>query len=313
MDEEEYLQCRRTERIVYRCHCDRFSRMGWALLSILAASLGISIAALPLLRTVPALVEEPLFQWLVSLFSVYGVGFFLFCMIISPVPSVPPRERKPLGPLRFGQVYLISIAALYLSSFLSVAVLNFFGDLLDHPISNPISDMLEFPIPLTLSLTCLAAPICEELIFRKLMLDRLRPYGDRFAVMVSALAFGLLHGNFYQFLYAFALGCVFGYVVLRTGCVWQTMLLHALINGISAGLLPLAEHFGERGETVLSVGIVAAIGLGILFFVTSRRELYFEPGDAQLSEGRKWRILFGSPGFLLFGLCSIAQAIWIVI
>ena len=45
-------------------------------------------------------------------------------------------------------------------------------------------------------------------MFRKLLIDRIVPFGQRVAVVVSGLAFGLFHGNFYQFFYAFSLGAV---------------------------------------------------------------------------------------------------------
>ena len=74
------------------------------------------------------------------------------------------------------------------------------------------------------------APIMEELIFRKLVLDRLAGYGPAVAMSVSALVFGLAHGNFYQFFYAFLLGLIFAYIYLRTGKVRYSMMLHMMVN-----------------------------------------------------------------------------------
>ena len=42
--------------------------------------------------------------------------------------------------------------------------------------------------------------------------------------------FGLFHGNFGQFFYAFAVGSVFAYVALRTGGIRYTVVLHFLVN-----------------------------------------------------------------------------------
>ena len=44
------------------------------------------------------------------------------------------------------------------------------------------------------------APVMEELVFRKYLVDRLVPYGQKTAVVLSGLFFGLFHGNFISFL-----------------------------------------------------------------------------------------------------------------
>ena len=217
-----------------------------------------------------------------------------------------------MGPLRFGQLWAISVAALYLSSAVTQLLLTLIGTARGRPVSNPVDQMLEYPLVCNLLLMCVAAPVCEEIMFRRLILDRLRPYGDAFAVVASALAFGLMHGNLSQFLYAFTLGCVFGYVALGTGRIWYTILLHALINSISALLLPLAQQRGETAVGVLSLAILAAVLLGIVFLIALRRDIVLNPGKVALGEGTKWRVLFTSPGFLLFCLASAAQAVLVL-
>ena len=42
--------------------------------------------------------------------------------------------------------------------------------------------------------------------------------------------FGLFHGNFSQMFGAFTVGLVFGFVYLKTGKIYYTMIMHALIN-----------------------------------------------------------------------------------
>lgn len=61
------------------------------------------------------------------------------------------------------------------------------------------------------------APICEEILFRKILIDRIRLYGDKAAILVSSVVFGLSHGNFYQFFYAFGIGLVLAIFIFRRG------------------------------------------------------------------------------------------------
>lgn len=305
--EEPNLQARQDRAARLRPHCQRMSRIGWALLSYMAAALVLQLAAVPVLRLVPRLLEQPLFSWGFSLVVSYGVCFPLFCVILGRTGEVVPRRQR-VGPLRFGQLAAISVAALYLSSLITQAITALIAAGRGRPVVDPVEQMVDYPLICNLLLLCVAAPVCEEIMFRRLILDRLRPYGDAFAVVASALAFGLMHGNLSQLLYAFALGCVFGYVALITGRIWHTILLHALINSISALLLPLAQRLGEQAEAALSLAVLAAVLLGIVFFVALRRDILLLPGVVELEEGTKWRLLLTSPGFLLFCLAAAAQA-----
>ena len=58
------------------------------------------------------------------------------------------------------------------------------------------------------------APLSEEILFRGLVLDTLRPYGKRFAIFGSAVLFGLFHGNLLQTPYAFGVGLLLGYAAV---------------------------------------------------------------------------------------------------
>ena len=132
-----------------------------------------------------------------------------------------------------------------------------------------INAMVTSGIPTGIMMTVVIAPILEELIFRKLMLDRIRNYGEKTAIVFSALCFGLFHGNLTQFLYAFMIGLFLGYVYCKTGKVLYTMIMHALVNLISSSVMmfmPMVS-FGAIGTViVLSLGVVVA-ALLIMGFV----------------------------------------------
>jgi len=73
-------------------------------------------------------------------------------------------------------------------------------------------------------------PLLEELLFRKILIDRTRAFGEKNAILFSALLFGLVHTNMFQFFYAFGIGLIFGYIYVRTGKVLYTWVMHAAIN-----------------------------------------------------------------------------------
>lgn len=81
------------------------------------------------------------------------------------------------------------------------------------------------------------APVFEEFIFRGAVLELLKPYGSGLAVFVSAFCFGIYHGNFQQFFYAFALGICLGYIAIATRSIFCTTLLHAMFNAVGGIIL----------------------------------------------------------------------------
>lgn len=112
------------------------------------------------------------------------------------------------------------------------------------------------------------APIWEELLFRGYVLRTLRPYGKRFAVLGSALLFGLFHGNLLQTPYAVMIGLVLGYVTVEYSILWA-ILLHMFNNLVLADFLTrLTASWSEMAYGTLNLilfGGSAVISLRILF------------------------------------------------
>ena len=81
------------------------------------------------------------------------------------------------------------------------------------------------------------APVFEEFVFRGAVMNLLKPYGSGLAVFVSAFGFGIYHGNFQQFFYAFALGICLGYVAYATNSLFCSTILHAMFNAVSGVIL----------------------------------------------------------------------------
>ena len=289
-------------------HRGVFSRVGGALLAQMAGMLAAQGAAMAAAgRLAPQLAGQPLFLGLVGAVSAYGVGFPLFWLVIRPAPAAPaPAARRPLSPAGLGRAFLISMAALYLANLATLLLLGLVGRLRGAPVVNPVDSIQGYPLPFTLLLTCAVAPALEEAAFRGLLLRRLLPYGEKFAVFASALCFGLFHGNLNQLLYTFVLGLIFAYVTLKTGCLGQAVILHALVNLMGAGLPPLAEALGERGDALLGGAAAVFLVCGTLLFLFRVRTISFARGGWPLPEGRKWRLFLLSPGMLCFLLLSAA-------
>lgn len=107
----------------------------------------------------------------------------------------------------------------------------------------------------------IVAPVAEEAVFRWLIYLRLRDYlRVPASVLISALLFGIYHGNVEQFIYATLLGCLFAYFMEMTGSLYASVLLH-----IGANVWSL--FYSEFGLWLLqksAIGILTGINFLLL-------------------------------------------------
>ncbi len=134
-------------------------------------------------------------------------------------------------------------------------VTSILSDLLHIDLLNPLTEQVE-KMTTAENFLCLAvlAPIFEEFLFRKLLLDRISAYGDGIAAFLSAFLFGVVHCNLYQFFYAFLLGLLFAYVYLHTERLRYGILLHAAFN-FFFGFLPewISSHIEAYNPALITV------------------------------------------------------------
>ena len=76
------------------------------------------------------------------------------------------------------------------------------------------------------------APFIEEVLFRGLIINELKgkmPFV--LVIIIQALIFGLIHGNWLQIAYASILGILLGLISTWSRSVWPAIILHISMNG----------------------------------------------------------------------------------
>lgn len=129
-----------------------------------------------------------------------------------------------------------------------------------------VSDQLfSSPVWLQMIGVGIVIPIVEELTFRALGFRRLRDHMSFFsAAMISALCFGVFHGNVVQGIYAFALGYLMAWVYERYDSFMAPVLLHCAAN-IASVLLTLTAV----GELVYRNSITIWISTIVMIILTA--------------------------------------------
>lgn len=244
-----------------------------------------------------------------AMFSIFAIMLpfaagLCFIKLVQKDTVILPLD-KPKSKTLFFSSLGIAFLALVLSNFLtSLGVLlfeqlGFSFDSSESEVPETISDFLweVFAVGIV-------PAVVEEFAMRGVTLQSLRKYGDKFAVIVSAVLFGLMHGNATQAPFAFLLGLVIAWLVIKTESLWTGIAIH-LMNNFYAICVTLV---GDRCSTGVYVAIVGAINIvGMMLGLFALVMLI----DNHREEFRFKRIYKWEP--YLFTILSIPMAAAIVI
>jgi len=155
---------------------------------------------------------------------------------------------------------------------------RFFGEWWEN-INNIFEKMLKNSTYMIL-ITCIFAPILEEILFRGILQKGLINKGILHirAIFLSSFIFGVVHANPWQFISASILGVILGWVYHKTKTLLLPILLHAFNNIVSCILAlnkkqSFADYLGISTECALIFGIVLVLIFGYLFYRT-KKDLY---------------------------------------
>jgi len=165
-------------------------------------------------------------------------------------------------------VYIaISLTLMWIGNLIGLTITEILGNLIQSEIANPIVETIDSSSVYTnLLLMVIMAPIFEEIIFRKLLIDRTIKYGKGVSILLSALIFGLFHGNLNQFFYAFLIGGFFAYVYIKTGKIIYTILLHLTVNFFGSIISVIVGNSLNNMNTMANLPIADA-GIIIIYFL----------------------------------------------
>lgn len=132
------------------------------------------------------------------------------------------------------------------------------------------------PLLLFFLSTAILPAAIEEFAMRTVTMQAMRKYGDRFAIIMSSLVFGLMHRNAVQGIFAFIAGVVFGYITIATKSVWTAVVVHSLNNGAYVLFNVINESNAALFEKIYPIFLTAVfvIGLGcsVPFLMSSNRQ-----------------------------------------
>lgn len=155
----------------------------------------------------------------------------------------------------------------------------------------------------------LVGPICEEVMFRGVLMKELKPLGKNFAIFTSALAFGLFHDDVVQGTFAFLFGLILGFVAMEYSLVWS-IALHIFNNAILSGVIDtlLAGRLSDSGYVVYSIilALVGVIGSVVVLAFYGRSLTQYRRENRSIPDTYAG---WASPAFIAFVVLNAVVAI----
>lgn len=312
IDDEEYLTARSNQSTVG-------TSLFVFLISMVCSCLFLSAVAKELMPE--NLYKTPLVLILISLICQYAIALPISFSIMRNVP-VAKASQFTMTTKQFIGFFAVSYPIIFVGNYIGTFLSYLLSD--GYSLNRVEKLALSSGILQNILFFVIIAPIIEEFIFRKLILDRLRMYGEKRAIVFSALAFALFHMNLFQFFYTFGVGLLFGYMYVRTSRLRYSILLHMIINlqGSVIPILIMRQLVNANGKmininklakselsqiplNILIIGFYGMFMLGMLIFgivilARCKHYLVFFEAPNEISGSRGTKALYGSASVISF-------------
>ena len=260
-----------------------------------------------------------------------GVPLYLIAMPIAVMlmgkSTVIETRKFDMKPGLFFKLLLMCLPMMWVGSV--------FGSMLSMVLSNGeatdrVADLAMQTNIWNVVFLVIVGPIFEEWLFRKQLIDHTRKYGEKTAILLSGLAFGLFHMNLFQFFYAFLLGLMFGYVYTRTSKLRYSTAMHMIINFNGGVLAPWVltrvdldqlekvseaaengnaaamEQWASQNVEGLAIMLVyfvlygAVILAGFVLLIRNFKRFEFYTAPEELPRGTRAKTVCGNVGMIMF-------------
>lgn len=238
--------------------------------------------------------------------SVYAFSLLLPAVTVSFLYDKKYVPFSPSHPIPFFFAFLLILSAVGMcmfSNIINAFVSTFFREIGANVPESP-QLMVNTPLSFILNLFTIAVlpALLEEMIWRGYILRSFRAYGDGFAVVVSALLFGLMHGNLRQIPFAFIVGLCLGFLYVCTNNIWIPIVVHFLNNGISVTMEYVSFSLSDDAVSWFYAYVIyglMALGLlsALLLLLCYRGRLRLNRPPSVLGTMGRYRALFAAPLF----------------
>ncbi len=293
---EQYLKY--AEKIKQKEHLKRIgSKCGLAVILYVAISYGLSFLIIFTSWIFPSIskvyndtVTSLAFDVILTLLSI-GIPFLFIHFSL--------RKEKLSDVLPYGTTHNKEASIYLVMMFVPIMIFSaiginyvsaYFQEVLGIEFTSSVSDMslegVSGTLLGTLSVAIVPA-IVEETAIRGIIMQPLRKYGDKFAIILSSVVFACMHGNMVQIPYTIVGGLLLGYLAIATGSLWPSVILHFINNFYSVIVVSASDNLGENASVVVTlimfIGFVTIGVIGLMKFTKLKYKTTLSKGECDLT------------------------------
>ena len=253
----------------------------------------------------------------------YILPFPIFYWLMKKLDDVE-TEKAGISVKTFILYTGITITLMWIGNMAGLIITMLLSGAMQSDIANPVQQLINSAdIWINLLVISIFAPICEEILFRKFLIDRTIKYGAKVSIILSAVLFAFFHGNLNQFFYAFLMGGFFAYVYIRTGKITYTIILHAIVNFMGSVMsLILANSVTNIQITPNPVDAVIILGYIViilsflligLYGLTRIKKARFNGSKTKINLKNPFKTVYLNLGMILFILFFIGEMVYQVL
>lgn len=157
------------------------------------------------------------------------------------------------------------------------------------------------------------APVTEEILYRGMILRNLSVVNTRFAIVASALMFGLMHGNLMQCIIGFLIGLLFAAATIKAQSIWPAIIGHMTINANAMLLNLMTSLLTTEQLGIFTLCWMAALLLaGVVFTIIMRkknREFFTFAKVAEEQREYTWKLFLKRPAVWIFAIIYLVMII----
>lgn len=243
---------------------------------------------------------QPMLKTLIGLISLYGVGLFIFIKIISKIPNTKIEKCKVNGK---------TITLCFLLQFTAIIIMSLITNIIGSISGQEINIDLNTLTPYMIFLLLIFNPIIEEFVFRKLFADKLLKYGELFYMLVSSFCFAIVHGvslGIPQIVYTFILGMIWSYLVVKTGNIKLSIILHSLSNLFGSIISQLLNKISIEVLGMYSMFMILLGIIGFICFLKNKKKVVLDNKN-KLFDKTIIKEMFTNKGILVYSLITITM------
>lgn len=264
-----------------------------------------------------------LITYLVSFFPLYLIAFPVLLLIIKKLPK-DDMDKKNIDIFTLIQYFCMCISIMYIGNVIGTGLSSIIGGFFGKTSNNNLAEIImNTDMTGTIIFVVLLGPVMEEIVFRKILIDRTVKYGERNAMFLSALLFALFHMNLFQFFYAFGIGLIFAYIYIKSRRIEYSIAFHMIINFMGSVLaVQVAKNFDSDTMTKLQSGnpemmaaaltpsvvlstiyslvMIVVFFAGIALIIVNRKKMRLDVNGAPFTRKEEKGLVYGNYGMAFF-------------